>query len=142
MEIEIKEGKAGEKELESRILEIRLLENQIMQLEQQMALLDQQIMELQALQADLDAIKNAKQQEIFAPLGRDIFIRSKLESVDSVLLNVGARVMVKKDIAGAKATLEKQRRRLLDVRGELSREMDNILERAMGIEEEIKSLKS
>lgn len=142
MEKEIKEEKAGEKELESRILEIRLLENQIMQLEQQMALLDQQIMELQALQADLDAIKNAKQQEIFAPLGRDIFIRSKLESVDSVLLNVGARVMVKKDIAGAKATLEKQRRRLLDVRGELSREMDNILERAMGIEEEIKSLKS
>lgn len=142
MEKEIKEGKAGEKELESRILEIRLLENQIMQLEQQMALLDQQIMELQALQADLDAIKNAKQQEIFAPLGRDIFIRSKLESVDSVLLNVGARVMVKKDIAGAKATLEKQRRRLLDVRGELSREMDNILERAMGIEEEIKSFKS
>lgn len=128
-------------EIESKILEIRILESQIAKLEQQMALLDQQIIELQSLQADLDAIKKVKQQDILAPLGRDVFIRSKLEPVDSVLLNVGAKVMVKKDIAGAKATLEKQRQRFLEVKGVINKEIDKIVERIMEIEKEVREFR-
>lgn len=128
-------------EIESKILEIRLLESQIAKLEQQMALIDQQIMELQALQADLDAIKKVKEQDILAPLGKDVFIRSKLGPTNSVLLNVGARVMVKKDIAGAKATLEKQSQRFLEAKGEIGKEMDRIVERIMQIEKEVKEFK-
>lgn len=130
-----------ENELESKILEIRLFESQIAKLEQQMVLLDQQIIELQTLQADLDAVKNVKNQEILSPLGRDVLIRAKLESVDSVLLNVGARVVVKKDIEGAKATLEKQKQSLLEARKDIGKEMDNIIERIMQIEKEIKEIK-
>jgi len=131
-----------ENELESKILEIRLFESQIAKLEQQMALLDQQIIELQSLQADLDAIKNVKNQDILAPLGRDVLIRAKLESVDSVLLNVGARVIVKKDIEGAKATLEKQKQSFLEARSDINKGMDNIIERIMQIEKEIKEIKN
>ena len=131
-----------ENELESKILEIRLFENQIAKLEQQMVLLDQQIIELQTLQADLDAIKNVKNQEILSPLGRDVLIRAKLESVDSVLLNVGARVIVKKDIEGAKATLEKQKQSFLEARSDISKGMDNIIERIMQIEKEIKDFRN
>jgi len=130
-----------ENELESKILEIRLFESQIAKLEQQMALLDQQIIELQTLQADLDAVKNVKNQEILSPLGRDVLIRAKLESVDSVLLNVGARVVVKKDIEGAKASLEKQKQSLLEARKDIGKEMDRIIERIMQIEKEIKEIK-
>ena len=125
-------------ELEKKILEIRLLENQIVQLEQQIGLLNQQVIELQSTQADLDTIQGVKEQEALVPLGKDIFIRSKLEPANKVLINIGAKVVIKKDIAGAKKILEKQKQRFLNAREEIGAEIDNMLSRIATIEKGIK----
>lgn len=128
------------REIESKIIEIRMLEEQARQLEEQIALIEQQVMESQLLQQNLDEIKNMKQKEIIVPIGKDVFINSKVESMNSVLVNVGSGIVIKTDIEGAKKEIEKHNEKFLRVREELAIEIRKISEHLIRIEKEIMSM--
>ena len=124
-------------ERDQKIIEIRLLENQINQLEQQITLIDRQILELQIMQTNLDDIKKIKNDNALVPIGKDIFVESDIKSADKVLVNVGYGIFVKKTTEGAKDILEKQNKKLLDIRKEVINEVNNIFMKITNIEKEL-----
>lgn len=121
---------------DQRIMEVRFLEEQINQLEQQIAIVDKQIIETQIIQASLDDIKKIKKNDVFVPIGRDIFVESNIESAEMVLVNVGAGVFIKKEIEGAKKTIDNQNQKLFDLRKEVINEINKVFMRITEIEKE------
>ena len=121
---------------DQKIMEIRLLEEQINQLEQQIALVDKRIIETQIIQTGLDDIKKIKKNDVFVPFGRDIFVESSIESAEKVLVNVGAGVFIKKGIEDTKKTIDNQNQKLFDLRKEVINEINNVFIRITEIEKE------
>ena len=121
-----------EAEKNQKIIEIKILESQVSQLEQQIALIDRQIIEMQMLQDNLDDIKKLKNDRAFVPVGRDVFIESSINQADYALVNVGEGIFLKKNIEDAKKTIERQKEKFLAARKEIVSEMNRIF---MKIEE-------
>jgi len=127
-----------QKELERRILEIRILEQQAKQLEEQVILIDQNIAQIARIQDDLDEIKDIKDKKILAPLSREVYLETKAESAKTVLVNVGAGVVVRKTTDEAKKYMDKQKKMFLEARGKLAEEISKIVGRMGEIEQEIR----
>jgi len=116
------------------MLELNVLEMQIRQLEQQSLLAEQQIVEQQSLILNLDDLKKAKKgQSMLFPFSKDIFVEGKLESSD-VLVNIGSKTIVKKNIDETKKFAERQKQKLLEVNDEIRLEMRRIINRILEIE--------
>ncbi len=130
----------NEKDIQKRIFEIRILEEQIKQLENQVAALDKEICDIQDTQTDLDEIGKIRQKEILVPLGRNIFINSKVDSGEKVLVDIGAKIIVKKDINGAKKLLEKQKERFAEARIRVNEEVDRIISHIDKVDREIQNM--
>ena len=115
----------GEKERE--MIELSLLEQQINQFEQQANILEKQIAELQVLQLSLDEIKKGKkEQEILSPLGKNIFVKTKLLSKE-IFVGVGAKTVLKKNIEETKKIVNKEIAKLVEARDNLLKEIENIV---------------
>jgi len=127
-----------QKELEKRILEIRILEQQAKQFEEQVILIDQNIAQIARIQDDLDDIKDIKDKKILAPLSREVYLETKAESTKTVLVNVGAGVVVRKTTDETKKYMDKQKKMFSDARGKLSGEISKIVGRMNEIEQEIR----
>lgn len=129
-----------DKEIRNKVLEIRILEEQIKQLEQEALMLDQKVLELQTLQNNLDEIKKTSQQDILVPLGNGIFINSKIEPVKEVLINIGAKIIAKKEIGRAKEIVDRQKNNILEERKKINRESEKILEQIEKVDVQIRNL--
>lgn len=93
-------------------LEMQLLNQHLQQLQEQIRTLHGQVAEVKAIREDLEELELVKNKDSITPLGAGIFLETKIKDVKNVLLNVGAGVMVKKDINSAKKIIEKQIRDL------------------------------
>ena len=121
----------GEKERE--MIELSLLEQQINQFEQQANILEKQIAELQVLQLSLDEIKKGKkEQEILSPLGKNIFVKTKLLSKE-IFVGVGAKTVLKKNIEETKKIVNKEIAKLVEARDNLLKEIENIVKGIRGV---------
>lgn len=117
----------NQNEMQSRLIEINMLENKLRQLEQSLNIIDQQIMEQQLLQLNIDELKKTKKgQEMLFPLGKNVFVRGKVEDHE-LLVKIGGRVVVKKDTEKAKDVIERQKMQLVGIREEISNEIEKIL---------------
>ena len=115
------------REKEREMIELSLLEQQINQFEQQANILEKQIAELQVLQLSLDEIKKGKkEQEILSPLGKNIFVKTKLLSKE-IFVGVGAKTVLKKNIEETKKIVNKEIAKLVEARDNLLKEIENIV---------------
>lgn len=128
------------KEIQQKVIEIRIVENQIKNLEEQLAMIEQHLLEFQALNVNLDEVKSNKQKEMFVPLGRDVFLKAELKSSDNVLVNVGANVVLEMPVENAKHAVEKQKLRIIQARDMIMNEVNKLLERFAQIEQEINAM--
>lgn len=129
--------KENNEEMQRKIMEINILENRLVQLEQQFNLIDQKVMEQQLLQMNLDELKKSKSKEMLLPLGNNVFISGKVENPE-IFVNVGARVIVKKDTEKAKEIIERQKMSLVELRDEIGRQIEESIQRISLIERTIK----
>ena len=114
-------------EMQQKILEISVMENRLKQLEQSLNIIDQQIMEQQMLQMNIDELKKVKiGQEMLFPLGRNLFVKGKLEDSE-VLVNIGNGIIAKKTGEKAKDIVERQKLQLVGIRDEIAKEVEKIL---------------
>ena len=127
----------NQKEMQSKIMEIGMLENKLKQLEQSLNFVDQQIMELQVIQMTINELKKAKKgQEIMFPLGKNVFIKGKLDEHE-ILVNIGGNAVVKKNEEQAKEVVERQKLQLSSLREEIAVEMERIIEQISLIEKSL-----
>ena len=84
-------------------------------------------MDMNSLNIGLDEIKNSVGKEVLAPLGRGIFVETKLIS-DKLKVDVGGRNFVKKSIQETKEIIGRQVEKLHEIREELNEKIEDINE--------------
>ncbi len=126
-----------DKEIEKKIIQIRILEDQIGQMEEQIRLIDQEILEFNALQSVLDEIKKSTNREVIVPLGKDVFIKSKIDEGSRIFVNVGSKTIVEKDIEQTKKILMNKMDTFLEARENIGKEADDVIQKIEKIDKEI-----
>ena len=107
------------------IFKLSMFEQQIQQLQQQIQAVEQSIVELQNLSEGFNELKNSKDREIMAMIGRGIFIKSKIISED-LLVDVGGQNFVKKSIPETQELINEQVGKLKDARESLNNSIEEI----------------
>ncbi len=115
----------NEQEQQELLFKFSMFEQQIQQLQQQIDAVEKGIIELESLNLGLDEIKGSTGKEIFAPLGRRIFVKAKLVS-EELTVDVGGGNLVKKSIPETKKLLEEQINKLKQVKKELENDLEEI----------------
>lgn len=113
-----------EKELERKF---RIFENQIMQLQEQLGAVEQGINDLFNIKVGLDELKGKIGQEVYAPIGRGIFIKAKLSS-ENLKVDIGDGTFVEKDIQEIKKMITEQIEKLRDFQGKIELELGRVNE--------------
>ena len=76
-------------------MKMQMLGQEAEKIEQQVQMIDQQNMELMAVRESIAAMKENKNKEILANLGKGIFVKADIKD-ENLFVNVGKDVLVKK----------------------------------------------
>ena len=109
------------------IFKFSMFEQQIQQLQQQLQAVEQALVDITSLSMGLDEFKGSEGKEIFAPIGRGIFAKTKLLS-EELTVDVGGGNFVKKSIPETKKIIEKQINKLEDVKKDLNDNLEKVSE--------------
>ncbi len=135
------ENKEKQKKTQEKYLEMQRLDQQMKQVQKQLQLIGQQIQELAITEQALTDIKITKPgTEIFIPLASGIFIKAEIKDTKELALNVGANIVVKKDIENAELLISGQRTEIENIQKDLSLNLQKLNLKAREIEKEITQL--
>jgi prefoldin alpha subunit len=124
-EKETKENK--EAQLQQSYMELQMMAQQLKQLQQQIQHIDSQVEELTMTEMALDEMPNAKQgSEMLAPLASGIFIKTKMDKNDTVVLNVGAGTAVEKSVKEARDLVETQKKEIMKLREQMAQQFEHL----------------
>lgn len=105
-----------EAELQKKYFEIQKKEQQIKQSQEQLANIANHIQELQKIETTLDEIEKTKSgTELLVPLGSGIFAKANLKDNKNLLVGVGAKVHVSKNLDETKKIINKQLKNMEDL---------------------------
>ena len=114
----------GQQEL---MMKFSMFEQQIKHLQEQMQAVEKANLDLESINLGLDEIETGKDKELLAPIGRGIYVKTKLIS-NELTVDVGGKNFVTKDVKSTKELLQKQIEKLGDVKKQLDDAMGNINE--------------
>lgn len=98
---------AGESEIQESVQRIRLMEAQISSLQQQAVAISNALGEIGTTRATLGAMRGLKKEsEALLPLGSGIFVHGTMGKQDKVLVDVGAGIVMEKDLEEASKILD------------------------------------
>jgi prefoldin alpha subunit len=116
------ENEHDEREL---AVKFQMFEQQIRLIQEQLQAVNQAIIEMESLELGLDELIGKKEKEIISPIGRGIYVKSKLISED-MLIDIGNKNFITKSIPDTKKLLKDQIQKLGNVKAELEGELDKI----------------
>lgn len=125
--------------LQNKILEMNLMENRLKQLDQQLNMIEQQLVEDEKLEEYLTELKSSPKSGAIFPLGGGIFVKGSLEKVDTVLVNIGSKILVEKSVDDAKKLIEKRKNKLNVAKVDLGNHIREIMQSMAGLENGLKS---
>lgn len=102
-------------------------------LTEQLRLVEQQISELSLFGEELDVIKENKNAEILAPIGKSVYAPVKVNSDKKLLVEVGSGFLVNKDINETRGVIVEQKQRLESFKIQISAELDNLTKELQGL---------
>ena len=111
---------------QNKIFEMQMLNQQAQHLQQQLHSLDHQLDSLEHLKSDLDSLKGQKDSKTYSSLNGGVFVESEIKESNSVLLSVGANVLVKKKKEEALDLIERQLKELREIRVKLENEVNKL----------------
>ncbi|MEK6917441.1 MAG: prefoldin subunit alpha [Nanoarchaeota archaeon] len=109
------------------MFKLSYFEQQIKLLQNQLEAVEQALFELSNLSDGLNEMKNGKDREILASVGRGIFAKAKLLS-DELIVDVGGKNFVKKSIPDTQNIIEAQSEKLEMIRKELEDNLEKVNE--------------
>ena len=124
-------------------MEYKAIDEHIKQLQKQLEALTNHLVEIHSTNSsleDLDKIKKGK--EIFVPISSGIFAKGTINDTSELLVNVGANVVVTKDIASAKKLIQHQIDEMKKVHKRMLEELQNMAQKAAELEMQLQSLTS
>jgi prefoldin alpha subunit len=93
--------------------------------EERLNFLNQQIGELETFNESLKQIEHNTEGQFMTSLGKGVFVKTKRLDSD-FLVDVGANVMVKKELGDIQGTLEEQVKRLTELREEVKDDLNEL----------------
>ncbi len=107
------------------LFKFSMYERQIRELQQQIEAIGRGIVEIKTLSMGLDELVGAKDKEIYAPMGKGIFVKAKLIS-EELNVDIGNGNLVKKSIPETKQLIEEQVKKLSQVKEELENNLEQL----------------
>ena len=129
-------------EIQKKIIEIRMLEDQIGQMEERVRLIDREILELQNIILSLDELTDVDDKEAMVPIGKNVFVKSKVNNCNEVYVNIGSKTIVKKTIIEAKKLFEEKKDKFLEAREYIGTDADKIIKRIGKVDSEIMDIQN
>lgn len=115
----------NEQEQQELLFKFSMYERQIRELQQQIEAISRGIIELGSLNLGLDELVGNEGKEIYAPMGKGIFVKAKLIS-EELNVDIGNGNIVKKSIPETKELIEEQIKKLEDVKKELEKNFEQL----------------
>jgi prefoldin alpha subunit len=115
----------NEQEQQELFFKFSMFEKQIRELQQQIEAIENGIGELNSLDFGLDELVGSIGKEIFAPLGKGIFVKTKLIS-EELTVDIGKGNLVKKSIPDTKRLIEEQIGKLEGIKRELENNLEDL----------------
>jgi prefoldin alpha subunit len=115
----------NEQEQQELFFKFSMFEKQIKELQQQIEAIENGIVELNSLDFGLDELVGNVGKEIFAPLGKGIFVKAKLIS-EELTVDIGKGNLVKKSIPDTKKLIEEQIKKLERIKIELENNLEEM----------------
>ena len=109
------------------MIKLSMYEQQIKQIHQQLQAVEQAIIDIASIDSGLDELKGSKDQELLAPIGRGIFVKTKLIS-ENLIVDIGDKNFVTKDIDSTKKIIKEQMEKLEKAREQLEKILEEINE--------------
>lgn len=94
-------------------------------LKEQMDVIGKQVIELSKFKETLKSIRNEKEKEILAPLGKGVYVKADMKS-DKLFIEVGSGIVVRKSIEEAEEIITEQSKKLEDMQNHLVLENENL----------------
>jgi prefoldin alpha subunit len=116
---------ASQKEQQELMFKLAMYEQQMKQLQEQFQAVDHAIGETSSLNSGLNELKEGKDKEIFALIGKGIFAKAKITSND-LIVDVGAKNFVKKNVADTQKIIKEQINKLEQVKKELESKLEEL----------------
>ena len=127
-----------EANIQRKYIEIQTKEHQIQKAQEQLINISHHIQELIKIEVALDEIKKTKKgTEMLVPLGSGIFARADLKDNNELLLGVGSKVHVSKDIDETKKIISNQIRNMEDLAMEVEHGLLDILDQVQIIQQDL-----
>jgi len=114
------------------LFKFSMYERQIRELQQQIEAVEKGILDLNNLNFGLDELIGGEGKEIYAPMGKGIFVRAKLIS-EELNVDIGDGNMVKKSIPDTKKLIEEQVKKLGQVKREMEMNLEQLGEEITGM---------
>ena len=117
-----------DKEIQKEYLELQILSQRIGQLHQQIKSITNSIVELKSIENSLEEIKKLKKEnKILIPLGGNVFIKGEIKKCDELIVGIGSKILVKKNILDTKGMIKNQISELEDINIELEKETNDMV---------------
>ncbi len=129
-----------EKKAQELYMQFQMLDQHIKQLQRQLEVVTNQLIELSVTSSSLDDFKNiASGKEIFVPLSSGIFAKASISDTSELLVNVGANVAVKKDVASTKSLIQNQMEEIKKIQKQMIDELEKMTSHAAQLEMQLQN---
>ena len=130
-----------EEEVQQKYTQFRLIQEQLEQLSQQAEMLNQQNAELEISKNALVELEKTKlDTEVLAQIANGVFVRTKLEDNQKVIINIGANTTAERSVPEVIALLEEQKKEMTLQVIEAEAVMQELQSQAQRIYTEIKDV--
>lgn len=110
------------------VLESRYLEETANELQSRISITNAAINELRVSSMTLDGLeKEKKGTQLFVPIGGGSYIKAKLDTADSIVVGIGADVVVERTLKEAKVELEARLAELDKTRETLGQQLNQVV---------------
>ena len=113
------------KEEQELLFKFSIFERQIKEIQQQINAVEKGILDLSSLNFGLDELKGSRDKEIFAAIGRGIFVKAKIVS-EELNVDIGNGNFIKKNIPETKELISEQIKKLETIKKELENNFEEI----------------
>ncbi len=130
-----------EEQVQSMYYEFQMINQQVEELSDQKDVLNQELNQLNNTIEALSEIRKVEsEEEILVPLSQGIFARATIKNTETLLVNVGAETLVKKDIDSTKEILNGRISRMKEFLGQTQNNIQSLQQRAQQISQELQGM--
>jgi len=126
-------------EIQKKYMQMQMMQQQIQQMHKQLEQLQEQKASLRASIMSIEELQNSKEErEILTPVSQGVFVKSKVNAVKEVLVNVGEGIVVTKKTEDAIKLVQDQVDEIDKMSEDFVNKMNENLRNVSEIEGELK----